>query len=307
MTALAVVLHYNNWAQVQTTLREVRADLPSDCVLLIVDNASTHPKPTDFVLPADVELVILQENRGYAGGFNWAMRRCQSSGLDRLIFLTHEVRPQSGCLQALLDVLDTDPTIAAAGPLVVSDVDPSIVHSAGVQLSRVSMRPKHLHQGAKASTYISNRSLVSDVESLDGCALVVRISSCREVSAMDESFFLYFEETDFLCRVRRSGKRVVVQRSAVLQQGSQGAPAYLFARNWTLMIRNSRRYWFLPIATVVLLGVAGRQFLRRDSYGSRQILLGAFDGLRPTRQRSPRADFSYRASRSASHKRGGAT
>lgn len=294
-TALAVVLHYNNWSQVQSTLNGVSADLPEKCTLLLVDNASTVPRPTNFALPEGVELVVLGENRGYAGGFNWALRRCQKLGLDRLIFLTHEVRPRTGCLQSLLYTLEDDPTIAAVGPLVVSDIDPFVIYSAGVQLSRFSMRPKHIDQGSKTPLNSSSQPRISEVESLDGCALVIRISACSEVAVMDESFFLYFEETDFLSRVHRSGRRVMVQRNAVLQQSSLGAPLYLYARNWLLLIRNSRRNWCLGPAAIALSGLAGRQVIRRDAYGARQILLGLFDGLRPSRQRSAKANISYRS------------
>lgn len=48
-----------------------------------------------------------------------------------------------------------------------------------------------------------------EVETVKGCFMLLRREALDAVGLMDEGFFLYGEETDLCCRMRRAGRRVM--------------------------------------------------------------------------------------------------
>ena len=85
----------------------------------------------------------------------------------------------------------------------------------------------------------------TEVDWLAGASMMVRRRVLEQVGLFDESFFLYFEETDLCRRVRRAGHRIVyVKESSVAHIGS----ASTGMKTWTKVPDywfDSRRHYFL--------------------------------------------------------------
>jgi len=57
---------------------------------------------------------------------------------------------------------------------------------------------------------------VRDVERMSGCSLLIRSELYRELNGLDESYFMYFEETDFCYRVHKKGMRITYLPEATI-------------------------------------------------------------------------------------------
>jgi GT2 family glycosyltransferase len=75
-----------------------------------------------------------------------------------------------------------------------------------------------------------------DREWLDGAFTMYRTDELESFK-LDESYFLYFEETDLHTRLRRAGRRVVWVPHARVSQKSSGIPPRLLGRNLFLFHR----------------------------------------------------------------------
>ena len=111
-----------------------------------------------------------------------------------------------------------------------------------------------------------------EVDWLAGASMMVRRRVLEEVGLFDESFFLYFEETDLCRRVRRAGHRIVyVKESSVAHIGSASTgmktwtkvPDYWFDSRRHYFLKNHGRAYLAAATAARLAGSAVWQLRRR--------------------------------------------
>ena len=245
----AVVLHYRNRDDLARTVGALDAQTSPPSRVVIVDNASgdgsaewlreNFPRHT---------VLALDRNEGYAAGMNAGIGLLPDA--DAVLLLTHETLLAPDALAALTARLDAEPAVAAVGPLVGMLDNPDLVWSAGGTLDRRTWETRHLgmrepmadHAGAPYA-----------VEWLDGCALLLRASAVRDAGPLDEGYFLYFEEVDYLFALGRRGMRVECVPAARAWQRPGVPERALWQRNRLRFVaRNGRRSALLRVLAVDL-------------------------------------------------------
>ncbi len=179
-----------------------------------------HWTPT---VPDGVHLLALEDNRGYAGGLNAALR--SPGGARWRLLLTHDARLGDGAVAAMLRGAGQDPHVGIVGPRLT--LEDGTTWSTGVRVASGTAR--HVST-ARGETEVSER------DAIDGTIMLVSTEMVRAIGGFDERFFMYWEETDFCLRARRAGWRVVVAEDAVAvtRPGSSrrhAVHAYLLTRN----------------------------------------------------------------------------
>lgn len=196
--------------------------------VVVVENGP-GPQP---LLPANVELLCLPENRGYAGGMNAGIDHLRHAACDQVLLLNNDAVLEAGCLRRLAEALD-DPGFAAAGPVVLRQED-GRVESRGARFDPRWGRQRLLGHGERDEP----RDGLAEVEVLSGAVWMLSLAAFERVGRLDESYFFSFEETDWCLRARRAGFRLgVVLGARARHWGSRtlgtGAPERLYyaARN----------------------------------------------------------------------------
>jgi N-acetylglucosaminyl-diphospho-decaprenol L-rhamnosyltransferase len=174
-------------------------------------------------VPEGVHLLALDDNRGYAGGLNVALRS-PSAATWRLL-LTHDARLAAGAVDAMLRAGDHDPRIGIVGPRLT--LEDGTTWSTGVRIASGVAR----HVGGQTAG-----APVVQRDAVDGTIMLVRAEMVQAIGGFEERFFMYWEETEFCLRARRAGWRVVVAEGAVAvtRPGSSrrhAVHAYLLTRN----------------------------------------------------------------------------
>jgi hypothetical protein len=204
----------------------------------------------------DSTVINLRENGGYAAGMNAGIRAV-ADRYPFILLLTHDAGITGIAVAELRDALASRPELAIVGPLLATN---GRLWSAG-KTRQANWRYTHI-----VPEVVSND--VDVVDSLDGSVLLVRTSFTG--SLFDERFFMYFEETDAIerLRVQRIGRAAIVMY--VFAESSPGGSkrpqfhAYLMARNG---LEVARRYAGRGAVVQHLV------FLARDS--ARQVIRGA--------------------------------
>ncbi len=207
--ASVVVVTHNALPWIEPCLESVRG-VPT----VVVDNASTDGTP-DVVreLFLDVQ-VVEQENRGLAAGWNVGIRR--TSGRWVLI-LNADAWLVGDALAELVAFGDARPDAAVVGPRL-SNPDGSLQRSVrGFPTPwRLATEYFFLRKLAPRSRllnafYAANfaHDEVREAEFLMGACLLVRRAAIDEVGLLDESFFLFSEETDWCRRFVDAGWKVL--------------------------------------------------------------------------------------------------
>ena len=230
-----------------------RASFPGLRVV-VVDGASNDGSVEHLTAAfADLDWVTmlpLAVNGGFAFANNRAIAALEEDGdLPELIALINpDARVRPGALEAMAALLDREPGAAAVGAL--------LEHEDGRAQSSAFRFPTLRDEFCRgAHTGLIERILRVPPTSIDldeagevpwvtGAAVTFRSRALRDSGLFDEGFFLYFEETELMRRLRRSGWTIWHEpRARVVHAG--GAATKI--RNFETGLPGPRRmprYWY---------------------------------------------------------------
>lgn len=249
-----VILNWNTAAGLREFLPQVLASTdPSLADVIVVDNGSTDasPRVLQEEFPA-VTTLLYEENYGFAGGYNRALRWCASRGYPYTVLLNSDVAPAEGWLRPLYDYMEAHPRCGACQPKILSYRQPEMFEYAGASGGYIDRWGYPYCRGRILGTVEADRGQYDDAVNIDwatGAALMVRTALYIEAGGLDEAFFAHMEEIDLCWRIRLMGYSLaVVPRSAVFHLGGGSLPAdnprktYLnFRNNLLLLYKNVPR------------------------------------------------------------------
>ena len=232
---LTIVLNYKTadmTIDAATAARTAMADLPGEIV--IVDNdsqdgsfeaISAHVTQQGW---DDTRVIQSGHNGGFGAGNNVGIRAGLADGSkpDFVYILNSDAFPAPGAIKVLYDYLRANPKVGFAGSYIHGEDGgrhtstfryPSIYSEfeGSMRFGPVSKLLK------KHRVPVESVETTAPVEWLAGASLMMRQSVLDEVGIFDETFFLYFEETDLCRRVRKAGHDIVfVRESEVMHLGS---------------------------------------------------------------------------------------
>jgi len=220
---LAVIVSYKSAHLVRNLLvslvpeRQALAARGVTLRAVVIDNDSGDAEPVSAAVAeldagSWIEVIRAERNGGFAYGNNVGFRHGFSSPeVPDFFFLLNpdtEVRP--GAVGALVDFFAQHPDAGVAGssmeladgqpwpyafryPSLLSELD----H--GLRFSLVS----HLLRDHLVTRPMGNES--EQVDWFPGAAMMIRRQVIEQIGGMDESYFLYFEETDYCRKVKAAG------------------------------------------------------------------------------------------------------
>nr|WP_315463937.1 glycosyltransferase [uncultured Rhodoferax sp.] len=213
-----VVLGYRNFKTVtQQCLNSLKPWLSHpEIEFLVVDNGSPDDsaKLTGEWCSAypSVRCLLSDENRGYAGGMNWACR--QAAGAWLLLVNNDTVFPGLA-LDALLAVLkDAPERVAMLGPVTNAAGNGQRYWQPGASHAQWLEIGKTLHENPSHHYMPAYRC--------DFFCIAVRQSAWTQLGGLDEDFGLgYYEDFDFSLRLRTAGwEQMITEDVFVLHVGS---------------------------------------------------------------------------------------
>jgi phosphatidylinositol alpha-1,6-mannosyltransferase len=241
---------------------------------------------------AALTIVMCEVNLGYAGGHNVGIKLAMERGAPFVMLLNSDVIVSGDFLGPLLEAAAGDDRVGAVGPLVVSYWQPDMVWQAGASVLPARGWVRGRGHGDRADAWTGPPA---DVDALVGCAMLLKAETIRKVGLIDETYFLYMEETDWCTRARRGGwKCLVVPHSRVrhaesrLSAESKSAySAYYFARNRLIFTaKNNPRYLVPALLWGMRYGLLNN-LVRRRWPALWASILGTWDFLRGKRGMRP--------------------
>jgi GT2 family glycosyltransferase len=192
-----ILLNWNGWEDTFTCLDSI-ALIREKVEVWLVDNGSNIDR-TDEAVAAYPGLRVLKwnENLGWAGGYNRALRLASQEGYEFAYLLNNDSTVTTGFLSEAVDVCRADPAIAAVGSCIAWMDSPGYIMFDG-----------EFHDAAE-NRLVTHRSTRS-VASVSGAAMLVRLNALEKDGYFDERFFCYFEETEWCLRMRKHGWSIFV-------------------------------------------------------------------------------------------------
>lgn len=215
----------------------------------VVDNASKDDSTQMVQMHYPwVRLLINQENLGFAGGNNQALR--QATG-RYVMLLNPDTEMKSGSLATLIEFMQQQPDVGAIGPYLLNP-DGSLQLSCypAPTLWGEFGRLFHLDSILPWLTYRQEEwdsSTPREVDVIKGACLLVRQEALSQVGFLDEGFFMYAEEVDLCRRLKAKGWPLYwVPQAKVLHYGGQStkqARTDMFLRLYETKVLYFRKHY----------------------------------------------------------------
>lgn len=226
---VAVVLNWNGWQDTLECLESLRGARLAPGRIVVCDNGSIDGSleriaqwaneagvscetlisaslPLDPARVPDARLVLLanEENRGFAAGVNVGIRFALERLDARYVWiLNNDAIAGPLALEAMLSTAKSHPQAGMIACALLRYDRPNVLQAlGGGYIVPWICHDTQLASGQALATFPSQPV---KLDHLVGASMLVRAEAIRDVGCMDESYFLYREETDWCIAMRRRG------------------------------------------------------------------------------------------------------
>jgi hypothetical protein len=209
--------------------------------ILLIDNHSNDESALfQLAQQHQTHFIANPKNGGYAYGNNQGIRYGLAQGFEYFLLLNPDVLISAASIQKLWLELQSWVTPGILGPRICEKEQPNIIFSDGGLLpNRSNCKASHTHYG-KLISEISIEEKNTQVDYINGSALMFHKSVIEKIGYMKESFFMYFEETHWCMKAKDAGIPLMVLTSAVAyheQSRKQQMYYYYMLRNRLWLVR----------------------------------------------------------------------
>jgi len=264
-----VILNWNGSELLKRFLPSVLKN-SAQARIYVIDNGSTDNSVetlhSDF---KDVQVIALDKNYGFAGGYNEGLKSVNES---ILCLLNSDVRVVENWIEPVIDLFK-NPEIGVVQPKILDEKNPELFEYAGAAGGFIDFLGYPYCRGRLFSHIEKDNGQYNDeipVFWATGACLFIRNELFKELRGFDDRYFAHQEEIDLCWRAQRMGYQVwYTSKSKVFHLGgstlSNANPfkTQLNFRNSLLnLVKNSddQLLWFIIGARLILDGVAGLFF-----------------------------------------------
>lgn len=240
-----LTVNYNGGGHIAEFLASLAGLTYTNWALVVVDNASSDGSAGEIArLFPEAHLIRNVENLGITGGHNAGIRHCLEQGFDYVLFLNNDTVVETDLLDRLVEAADGRTMVAPKTYLygrrpLLDDTVGDFDWWRGVWRGWLYAKPE-------PSDFARRQPNMASL-----CCLLVPAAVFRDAGLMDERFFMYYDDFDFVQRAKAAGYRLRLEASAVIHHrksassGGVDSPfkAYYATRNRLYLMRKHVPAW----------------------------------------------------------------
>lgn len=285
-----ITVNYNSAAFIDEFLTSLQALAYPNWRMIVVDSGSTDDS-MDAIERAFPQATHIRcnENVGFAAGANIGIDAAMSQGATYALFLNNDTTLTPEVLDRLVAAADERTMVV---PKILYYDDPRLIstHAGGFDWTLGLFRDTWGGRPDGPKTSVRR----DDLDTASFCCALVPLQSFRDAGRLDERFFMYYEETDFIRRAQERGYRLRYEPTALIYHRESGASGggwmtpfkqYYATRNRPYLVRKHQRSrltyaWFTAYFLATRLVAAAGLAVRRRWRLLRAMALGALDYYR---------------------------
>jgi GT2 family glycosyltransferase len=267
-----VILNWNGKRYLEQFLPFVLQHSRDIATVIVADNASTDDSVAYLKeMHPDVRLIINDQNGGFAKGYNDALKQVDA---EYYVLLNSDIEVTAGWLEPMIRLMDSDPSLAACQPKLLSWHERNKFEYAGAAGGFIDRYGYPFCRGRIFFDIEEDNGQYDDACEIfwaTGACMFVRSELYHRFGGLDEDFFAHMEEIDFCWRLKTEGYKIMYCPGSVVYHIGGGTlpknaarKTYLnFRNNFTLLFKNLPAGRIFPVFFVRLIldGVAGVKFL----------------------------------------------
>ncbi len=286
-----IILNWNGLEDTIECLESLKQITYPNYDVIVVDNGSAgnDAEALNERFGQYIHVIENDRNYGFAEGNNIAIGHALASGADYVLLLNNDTVVDACFLSELVDVAESESSIAIVGAKTYLYDDPNRIQLAWIKMSL--WRGRAFHIGSMEIDR-GQYDTITEVDCVQGSCFLVKRQAVEKLGLLDARYFYLWEEADYCFRAKRAGYKVVYAPGAkiwhkVSRAGrkSMSFYQYYFTRNgFWFMKRHATRWQFL--CSVLLFFVRRFWFVsgvlliyRRDVKSLLSFYQGIKDGI----------------------------
>ncbi len=240
-TVAIVILNWNGRKHLEQFLPSVVASTYADARVIVADNGSTDDS-VEFLhqnFPT-VEVIVLDKNYGFAGGYNEALKKVWA---DYYVLLNSDVEVEQGWLEHMISFLEADESRAACQPKILSWHQKDQFEYAGAAGGWIDLYGYPFSRGRIFDTCETDRGQYNKNQEVfwaTGAALAIRSKLFHHAGGFYDYLFAHQEEIDLCWRLKAMGYSIWCCPASVVYHVGGGTLAKSSPRKTFLNFRNNQ-------------------------------------------------------------------
>lgn len=246
-TIAIVILNWNGRSFLEKFLPFVTASVCAGAEVIVADNNSSDDS-VSFLRERYPQLRVIEmdKNRGFAGGYNEALRHVDS---DYYVLLNSDVEVKPGWLEPMIGLMESDWSIGACQPKIMMYADKRSFEYAGAAGGWLDYLGYPFAKGRIFDVCEEDHGQYDRPEPIfwaSGAALFIRARLYHEMGGLDTYFFAHQEEIDLCWRLQLAGYKIYSCPQSVvyhvgggtLPKGNERKVFLNFRNNLIMMVKN---------------------------------------------------------------------
>lgn len=254
-----VILNWNGKKYLEKFLPSVKLYSEAYAEIIVADNGSSDDSVSflKYNYPG-IRIIQFPQNFGFAKGYNEALKLVQS---EYYLLLNSDVEVQADWLQPMINLLETNASIAACQPKILSYNNKNYFEYAGAAGGWLDQYGYPFAKGRIFDICEEDHGQYDQSEPIfwaSGAALFIRSSVFHAMKGFDEYFFAHQEEIDLCWRIQLAGNKIYSCPSSVVYHIGGGTlprgnslKTFLNFRNNRIMLSKNlplrKKIWIIPI------------------------------------------------------------
>jgi len=205
-----VILNWNGREFLERFLPVVVRYSSSPGIKIIVADNGSSDDSLEFIRNKfkNVEIIELDKNYGFAGGYNKAFEKINS---EYYILLNSDVEVSENWIEPIIKKMDDDPVVAAAMPKIISYHDKSKFEYAGAAGGFIDKWGYPFCRGRILNNIEPDNNQYNDSIEIfwaSGTCLFIKSKIFHDAGGFDDDFFAHMEEIDLCWRIKNLGYKI---------------------------------------------------------------------------------------------------
>lgn len=281
------ILNWNGKKFFEALLPQLKNLSYPNYTIYVIDNASTDSSVSYIrEFHHEVKIITLNNNYGFAGGYNRGFAQMQE---DYYVMLNSDVEVPPGFIKQLVEMMETDNSIAVCQPKLLALLHPKMLEHGGAAGGMIDFLGYPFCRGRIFDTSeedLRQYNTSAKIFWASGACCMIRREAYWKINGMYEFFFMHSEEIDMCWRLIAEGYQIIYCPTSYIHHLGGGTLAYQsphktylnFRNNIIMCFRNSPWYiliWLLP-ARIVLDTIASFKFLSEGDKSNCKAVFKAY-------------------------------
>lgn len=242
-----ILVNYNGYKDTIECLQSLRSIEYKNYEVIVVDNASTNEsvKEIKSFISGNERLIESNANDGFSSGNNIGIRYALNNGADYCLLLNNDTIVEPDFLNKLVDAFNNSEYCGLTIGKILYEGQRNLIWYAGGSISERTAKTVHWHY---KETDQETTKEIAQVTFATGCCMCISKKVIDQVGYLDEEYFLYEEDVDYCCRIKKAGFDIIyVPDSRIYHKVSSSSneisvsTQYYIIRNKLIMINKHYR------------------------------------------------------------------